>query len=148
MAKCPFNNFFDVYGNGQTDFSEELLAIKVLEDALPAEESVPCDSVADDSLDIPGKPEKAAYLAFSVESREERFDKRGIRRENYPTQRAYDAACDLIELQNGVGFVPSDSTRQREIERRRFMVEGCCAAARYLTISWGFLYAQAVKKNF
>lgn len=59
MEKCPFTNFFDVYGNGQTDFSEELLAMKVLEDALPAEESVSCDPVADDSLDIPEGTQKS-----------------------------------------------------------------------------------------
>ena len=54
-----------------------------------------------------------AYLTFSVESREDRFAKQGVRREDYPSQRAYDAACDLIDLQNGKGYVPSDSTRQR-----------------------------------
>ena len=89
-----------------------------------------------------------AYLTFSVESREERFAKQGVRREDYPSQRVYDAACDLIDLQNGKGYVPSASTRQREIDRRRFLVEGGCVAARYLTLHDGFLYAQAVKENF
>ena len=35
MAKFPFTNFFDRNGNGQMDFTEELLAMKVFEDALP-----------------------------------------------------------------------------------------------------------------
>lgn len=229
MAKFPFTNFFDRNGNGQMDFTEELLAMKVFEDALPGEEPASCDETENDGLDglddglsdeldeedtdslidpamtlhspdftddgsneidledinslidqDPGlhSPDflendldedaaiwddleededvwddsqeaegPVAYLTFSVESREDRFTKQGVRREDYPTQRAYDAACDLIDLQNGKGYVPSDSTRQREIQRR-FLVEGGCVAARYLTVHDGFLYAQAVKENF
>ena len=207
MAKFPFTNFFDRNGNGQMDFTEELLAMKVFEDALPGEEPASYDEMENDGLDglddlddglsdemdeedtdslidpdltlhspdfleedsdedaaiwddleeddedvWEDSQEEAegpvAYLTFSVESREERFAKQGIRREDYPSQRAYDAACDLLELQNGEGYVPPDSTRQREIERRQFLVEGSCVAARYLTVHDGFLYAQAVKENF
>ena len=203
MAKFPFTHFFDVNGNGQMDFTEELLAMKVFEDALPGEESASCDETENDGLDglddglsdeideedinslidqdlglhspdfleedsegdaaiwddleddedvWDDSQEEAegpvAYLTFSVESREERFAKQGVRREDYPSQRVYDAACDLIDLQNGKGYVPSASTRQREIDRRRFLVEGGCVAARYLTVHDGFLYAQAVKENF
>ena len=147
MAKFPFTNFFDRNSNGQMDFTEELLAMKVFEDALPGEESASCDETErDDSQEEAEGP--VAYLTFSVESREERFAKQGVRREDYPSQRVYDAACDLIDLQNGKGYVPSASTRQREIDRRRFLVEGGCVAARYLTLHDGFLYAQAVKENF
>lgn len=103
------------------------------------------EDVWDDSQEAEGP---VAYLTFSVESREDRFAKQGVRREDYPSQRVYDAACDLIDLQNGKGYVPSASTRQREIDRRRFLVEGGCVAARYLTLHDGFLYAQAVKENF
>ena len=203
MAKFPFTNFFDRNGNGQMDFTEELLAMKVFEDALPGEESASCDETENDGLDglddglsdeideedinslidqdlglhSPDFVEEdsegdtaiwddleddedvwddsqeeaegpVAYLTFSVESREERFAKQGVRREDYPSQRVYDAACDLIDLQNGKGYVPSASTHQREIDRRRFLVEGGCVAARYLTLHDGFLYAQAVKENF
>lgn len=232
MAKFPFTNFFDVNGNGQMDFTEELLAMKVFEDALPGEKSASYDEMENDGLDdldglddglsdeideedtdslidpdmtlhspdftdggsneidledinslidqdlglhspdfleddpdeddVWDDPEEedewddsqeeaegpVAYLTFSVESREERFAKQGIRREDYSSQRAYDAACDLIDLQNGEGYVPSDSTRQREIERRQFLMEGGCVAAWYLTLHDGFLYAQAVKENF
>lgn len=200
MAKFPFTHFFDRNGNGQMDFSEELLAMKVFEDALPGEEPASCDEMENDGLDDglsddtdledinslidqdlglhspdfleedsegdaaiwddleddedvwDDSQEEAegpvAYLTFSVESREERFAKQGVRREDYPSQRVYDAACDLIDLQNGKGYVPSASTRQREIDRRRFLVEGGCVAARYLTLHDGFLYAQAVKENF
>lgn len=207
MAKFPFTNFFDVNGNGQMDFSEELLATKVFEDALPEDEASFYDeldsdldglddtgledefsedawltdtasltdpdlslhssnfedNVSDedddtwndpDEEDLRDDPQKepeetpVAYLTFTVESQEERYAKQGIRREDYPTQRTYDAACDLIDLQNGKGYVPSDSTRQWEIQRRRFLVEGGCVAARYLTVHDGFLYAQAVKENF
>lgn len=200
MAKFPFTHFFDRNGNGQMDFSEELLAMKVFEDALPGEEPASCDEMENDGLDDglsddtdledinslidqdlglhspdfleedsegdaaiwddleddedvwDDSQEEAegpvAYLTFSVESREERFAKQGVRREDYPSQRVYDAACDLIDLQNGKGYVPSASTRQREIDRRRFLVEGGCVAARYLTVHDGFLYAQAVKENF
>lgn len=200
MAKFPFTHFFDRNGNGQMDFSEELLAMKVFEDALPGEEPASCDEMENDGLDDglsddtdledinslidqdlglhspdfleddlddeddvwddleededvwDDSQEEAegpvVYLTFSVESREDRFTKQGVRREDYPTQRAYDAACDLIDLQNGKGYVPSASTRQREIQRRRFLVEGGCVAARYLTVHDGFLYAQAVKENF
>lgn len=230
MAKFPFTHFFDRNGNGQMDFTEELLAMKVFEDALPGEEPASCDQTENDGLDDEfsdeidegdtdslidpamtlhspdftddgsneidledinslidqdlglhspdfledgldedaaiwddlgeddedvwedsqeeAEEEPVAYLSLSWESREDRFAKQGVRREDYPTQRAYDAACDLIDLQNGQGYVPSDSTRQREIERRQFLVEGGCVAARYLTIHDGFLYAQAVKENF
>ena len=197
MAKFPFTNFFDRNGNGQMDFTEELLAMKVFEDALPGEEPASYDEMENAGLDgldngLPDEMDEedtdslidpdmtlhppdfleedseedaaiwddleeddedvwedsqeeaegpVAYLTFSVESREERFAKQGVRREDYPSQRVYDAACDLIDLQNGKGYVPSASTRQREIERRRFLVEGGCVAARYLTLHDGFLYA-------
>ena len=91
------------------------------------------DDLEEDDEDVWDDPQEegpVAYLTFSVESREDRFTKQGVRREDYPTQRAYDAACDLIDLQNGKGYVPSDSTRQWEIERRQFLVEGGCVAAR------------------
>ena len=207
MAKFPFTNFFDRNGNGQMDFTEELLAMKVFEDALPGEGPASCDEMENDGLDglddlddglsdemdeedtdslidpdltlhspdfleedsdedaaiwddleeddedvWEDSQEEAegpvAYLTFSVESREDRFAKQGVRREDYSSQRAYDAACDLIDLQNGKGYVPSDSTRQREIERRQFLMEGGCVATWYLTLHDGFLYAQVVKENF
>ena len=207
MAKFPFTNFFDVNGNSQMDFSEELLAMKVFEDALPEDEAASYDDLDSDwdglddtgledefsedawltdtaSLTDPGlslhssnfednvsdedddtwndldeedlrddpqkEPEETpvAYLTFSVESQEERYAKQGIRREDYPTQRAYVAACELADLGSGEGYIPHDSTRQREMEKRQFILDGNCVAARYLTIDRGFLYAQAVKENF
>ena len=51
MAKFPFTHFFDVNGNGQMDFTEELLAMKVFEDALPGEEPASCDEMDTDGLD-------------------------------------------------------------------------------------------------
>ena len=51
MAKFPFTHFFDRNGNGQMDFSEELLAMKVFEDALPGEEPASCDETENDGLD-------------------------------------------------------------------------------------------------
>ena len=51
MAKFPFTNFFDRNGNGQMDFTEELLAMKVFEDALPGEEPASCDEMENDGLD-------------------------------------------------------------------------------------------------
>lgn len=211
MAKFPFTNFFDVNGNGQMDFSEELLAMKVFEDALPEDEAASYDDLdsdwdglgddsRDDGLedefsedtglehtdslidptlglyssdfaddlndedhdiwndpdeeDLWDDPQKepeetpVAYLTFSLESQEERYAKQGIRREDYPTQRAYVAACELADLGSGEGYIPHDSTRQREMEKRQFILDGNCVAARYLTIDRGFLYAQAVKENF
>lgn len=211
MAKFPFTNFFDVNGNGKMDFSEELLAMKVFEDALPEDEAASYDDLdsdwdglGDDSLDdgledefsedtglehtdslidptlglyssdfaddlndedhgiwndpdeedLRDDPQKepeetpVAYLTFSVASREERYAKQGIRREDYPNQRTYDAACELADLRKGEGYVPQNSTRKKEMEKRQFILSGGCAAARYLTVSRGFLYAQAVKENF
>ena len=48
MAKFPFTNFFDVNGNSQMDFSEELLAMKVFEDALPEDEAASYDDLDSD----------------------------------------------------------------------------------------------------
>ena len=48
MAKFPFTNFFDVNGNGQMDFPEELLAMKVFEDALPEDEAASYDDLDSD----------------------------------------------------------------------------------------------------
>ena len=162
MAKFPFTNFFDANGNGQMDFPEELLAMKVFEDALPEDEAASYDELDSDwnGLDDTGledefsedtglehtdslidpdfrlnpsdfaadlneedddiwndpdeetlwndsqeEPEETpvAYLTFSVESQEERYAKQGIRREDYPTQRAYVAACELADLGSGEG---------------------------------------------
>ena len=211
MAKFSFTNFFDVNGNGKMDFSEELLAMKVFEDALPEDEVASYDELdsdwdglGDDGLDdgledefsedagleytdspidptlclyssdfaddlndddhdiwndpdeevLWDKPQKepeetpVAYLTFSVESQEERYAKQGIRREDYPNQRTYDAACELADLRKGEGYVPQNSTHQKEMEKRQFILSGGCVAAQYLTVSCGFLYAQAVKENF
>lgn len=207
MAKFPFTNFFDVNGNGKMDFSEELLAMKVFEDALPEDDAASydeldsdldglddtaledefsedawltdtasltdpdlslhssnfADNVSDedddtwndlDEEDLRDDPQKepeetpVAYLTFSVESQEERYAKQGIWREDYPNQRTYDAACELADLRKGEGYVPQNSTRKKEMEKRQFILSGGCVAARYLTVSRGFLYAQAVKENF
>lgn len=207
MAKFPFTNFFDVNGNGKMDFSEELLAMKVFEDALPEDDAASydeldsdldglddtaledefsedawltdtasltdpdlslhssnfADNVSDedddtwndlDEEDLRDDPQKepeetpVAYLTFSVESQEERYAKQGIQREDYPNQRTYDAACELADLRKGEGYVPQNSTRKKEMEKRQFILSGGCVAARYLTVSRGFLYAQAVKENF
>lgn len=51
MAKFPFTNFFDVNGNGQMNFSEELLAMKVFENALPGEEPALYDEMENAGLD-------------------------------------------------------------------------------------------------
>ena len=48
MAKFPFTNFFDANGNGQMDFPEELLAMKVFEDALPEDEAASYDELDSD----------------------------------------------------------------------------------------------------
>lgn len=170
MAKFPFTNFFDVNGNGQMNFSEELLAMKVFENALPGEEPALYDEMenagldglddgfsdeideentdslidpdlmlhspdffdddsdeeddvwddpAEDDEDVWGDPQEApketpvAYLTFSLESQEERYSKQGIRREDYPNQRTYDAACELADLRKGEGYVPQNSTLPR-----------------------------------
>ena len=41
-------NFFDANGNGQMDFPEELLAMKVFEDALPEDEAASYDELDSD----------------------------------------------------------------------------------------------------
>ena len=207
MAKFPFTNFFDVNGNGKMDFSEELLAMKVFEDALSEDGTASYDeldsdldglddtgledefsedawltdtasltdpdlnlhssnfedNVSDedddtwndlDEEDLRDDPQKepeetpVAYLTFSVESQEERYAKQGIQREDYPNQRTYDAVCELADLRKGEGYVPKNSPRQKEMEKRQFILDGNCVAARYLTVNRGFLYAQAVKENF
>ena len=71
-----------------------------------------------------------AYPTFSVESQEERYAKQGIWREDYPNQRTYDAACELADLRKGEGYVPQNSTCQKEMEKRQFILSGGCAAAR------------------
>ena len=48
MAKFPFTNFFDVNGNGKMDFSEELLAMKVFEDALSEDGTASYDELDSD----------------------------------------------------------------------------------------------------
>ena len=48
MAKFPFTNFFDVNGNSQMDFSEELLAMKVFEDALSEDGTASYDELDSD----------------------------------------------------------------------------------------------------
>ena len=48
MVKFPFTNFFDVNGNGKMDFSEELLAMKVFEDALSEDGTASYDELDSD----------------------------------------------------------------------------------------------------
>lgn len=71
-----------------------------------------------------------------------------IKEKNYPNKRQYQAACYLCQLQQGSGYIPSGSTKEFEIEKCHFILTAKSIAAKYLTVSDGFLYVQAVKENF
>jgi len=77
---------------------------------------------------------------------QEHLDK--IKEEDYPNKRQYDAAYYLCELQQDIGYVPYNSTKEAEIEKCNFILSAETIAGKYLTISDGFLFVQAIKENF
>ena len=71
-----------------------------------------------------------------------------IKEEDYPNKRQYDAAYYLCELQQDIGYVPYNSTKEAEIEKCNVILSAETIAGKYLTISDGFLFVQAIKENF
>ena len=71
-----------------------------------------------------------------------------IKEEDYPNKRQYDAAYYLCELQQNIGYVPYNSTKEAEIEKCNVILSAETIAGKYLTISDGFLFVQAIKENF
>jgi len=66
---------------------------------------------------------------------------------DYPTRRAYDAACLLASMDEDPDYYSDeDSLHQREI--CELILEGKELPFRYLTLYQGFLVAQAVKEQF
>lgn len=88
-------------------------------------------------------------LTVSVEFEKSEWDVLDeIKRENYKNERSYDAAYYLCKLEHGLADIRSDTSKEKEIEKCKFILDGNCVAARYLTIESGFLFSQAVKENF
>lgn len=86
-------------------------------------------------------------LSFTVVSPgQEYLDE--IKEENYPNKRQYNAAYRLCELQHDIGYIPYNSTKETEIEKCNFILSSETVAAKYLTVSDGFLLVQAIKENF
>lgn len=86
-------------------------------------------------------------LTFTVERPgQEELDK--IKQTDFENKRKYEAAYYLCELQQDIGYVPYNSTKETEIEKCNFILTDESIAAKYLTVSDGFLYVQAIKENF
>ncbi len=88
-------------------------------------------------------------LTFSVEvSYPGERQLQQIKESDYPNKRTYDAAYALCEIEHGDPFIPSDTTKEKEAEKYRFILSQSCIAARYLTKYDGFIYVQAIKEHF
>ena len=86
-------------------------------------------------------------LTFTIEHpRHKELDK--IKETDFANKRQYEAAYYLCELQHNIGYVPYNSTKEAEIEKCNFILAAETTAAKYLTVSDGFLFVQAVKENF
>lgn len=71
-----------------------------------------------------------------------------IKETDYPNKRTYDAAYALCEIEYGEPYIPSDTTKEAERTRHKFVLSQSCVAARYLTRYDGFIFVQAVKDHF
>ena len=99
------------------------------------------EDVDSDSISIP--------LSFSIEVSypgKDQLEK--IKETDYPNKRTYDAAYALCEIEYGDPYIPSNTTKEEEAKRHKFVLSQSCVAARYLTRDDGFIYVQAVKDNF
>lgn len=88
-------------------------------------------------------------LSFSIEVSypgKERLEE--IKETDYPNKRTYDAAYALCEIEYGEPYIPSDTTKEAERTRHKFVLSQSCVAARYLTRYDGFIFVQAVKDHF
>ena len=127
------------YGIDPDDFDSEDEYNEALEEAKGI--TATYDYETESGITIP------VNLTFSiVRPGQEYLDK--IKEEDYPTKRQYDAAYYLCELQQDIGYVPYNSTKEAEIEKCNFILSAETVASKYLTISDGFLFVQAIKENF
>ncbi len=144
-ATCRKNDWRDYcedgldYGIDPEDFDSEDEYNEALEEAKGI--TATYDYETESGITIP------VNLTFSiVRPGQEHLDK--IKEEDYPTKRQYDAAYYLCELQQDIGYVPYNSTKEAEIEKCNFILSAETVASKYLTISDGFLFVQAIKENF
>lgn len=127
------------YGIDPDDFDSEDEYSEALEEAKGI--TVTYDYETESGVTIP------INLSFRIVSPgQELLDK--IKEENYPNKRQYDAAYYLCELQQDIGYVPYRSTKEAEIEKCNLILSGENIAGKYLTVSNGFLFGQAIKENF
>ncbi|MCD8055511.1 MAG: hypothetical protein LUE25_02160 [Clostridiales bacterium] len=71
-----------------------------------------------------------------------------LRKSDFPNERTYDAAIALCALNQGTAYISESRNHDTEIEKCKMILYPETIAAKYLTVDYGFLYAQAVKENF
>lgn len=71
-----------------------------------------------------------------------------LRESDFPNERTYDAAFTLCSLNQSTAYISDSRKRDAEIEKCKKILFPETIAAKYLTVDYGFLYAQAVRENF
>ncbi len=111
------------------------------------EESYGADDTLEEEEEYPSHIDIPITLSFKVETPyQEAYD--AIKGSDYPNKRKYNAALYLCEIEHDDAVIPVDSSQKKEIKKCMFILHSDKIAAKYLTIHYGFLFAQAVKENF
>ena len=70
-----------------------------------------------------------------------------LKEADYSDKRTFEAAQQLDFIERGIINL-SRKQKEKEIKKCRFILESDCIAAKYLTVSDGFNYGQALKEHF
>jgi hypothetical protein len=134
---------------------KEILAIRSWEDADDTDEELYEHLEEDEEADFEAEYDNAplfSHLDFpdapALQSNNFHADKDVPFDKCYPNQRSYYAARHLLEIQNEIYESTYSDVLELEAERAAFILRGDCIAAKYLTFTGAFLYAQAAKENF
>ena len=71
-----------------------------------------------------------------------------VKREDYATERQYDAAKKLNEITYSNKYSGSEKEKQLDIERCNFVLNSSCIAAKYMTYFGKFMFIEAISENF
>lgn len=151
--KWFFGGMFDFNHDGKTSWSEQFMAHKMFEEGAKEQNNNNFYSNTFDSdtrhtrWKARSKSETTVSVPVSIEVSFPALNKKeDIKEEDYPNKRQYNAACALAGT---IIYCDEECEREKKAICNFILNKSSeLVAARYLTASGDFLYAQAIKDNF
>lgn len=114
-------------------------------------EEGPSACFTEETIELMETENDSAFSPFSntnVPQTNHPYTAKGISRKDYPNDRSYQAACLLLGFRKEMYATDDAEALMLKVHRAEFILHADCIAAKYLTISGQFLYAQAAKEHF